>query len=250
MNVLTTLKGALNLRTGINNRLIYILEKKIKMRTSICILIFLAPLFSFAQNQSSVDSLKALLEINEKKIQELLLANENLERQITIFQSQKNQLNNQTGVKAFIKSSAAKLRSEPSSQGLELKRFEFGDEILILTIYNDTYYEAASDNLNGFISRLYVEESPEVLELRESYLSTNNPKLLRYIKLYGSETAYRLMRGEYWIGMSKDMARRSLGSPDKINSSTGSYGTHDQWVYNEKGVYLYFEDGVLTSYQN
>ena len=50
------------------------------------------------------------------------------------------------------------------------------------------------------------------------------------------------------IGMTRDMARASVGKPRKINRSVGSWGVREQWCYN--GGYLYFDDGVLTSWQN
>jgi hypothetical protein len=48
--------------------------------------------------------------------------------------------------------------------------------------------------------------------------------------------------------MTDEMARFSLGNPKDVNRSTGSYGAHEQWVYSS--IYLYFENGVLTSDQN
>lgn len=52
------------------------------------------------------------------------------------------------------------------------------------------------------------------------------------------------------IGMSKqDVLASSWGKPQKVNTTTTAYGTHEQWVYGG-GNYLYFKDGVLASIQN
>ena len=51
------------------------------------------------------------------------------------------------------------------------------------------------------------------------------------------------------IGMTQDEAIISMGKPYDINRTVGSYGTHEQWCYNG-GVYLYFEDGILSSWQD
>lgn len=52
------------------------------------------------------------------------------------------------------------------------------------------------------------------------------------------------------LGMSKqDVLDSSWGKPYKINTSTGSWGVHEQWCY-EGYNYLYFENGILTSIQN
>ena len=65
---------------------------------------------------------------------------------------------------------------------------------------------------------------------------------------YGSEIGQQLLDGYYWIGMTGDMALVSLGNPWRINKSVGSWGVHEQWVYSS--TYLYFENGILDSYQN
>jgi len=57
------------------------------------------------------------------------------------------------------------------------------------------------------------------------------------------------------LGMTAEMARASWGSPSKINRSVGSWGVHEQWVYNaltryHSPRYIYFENGTLTSWQD
>lgn len=54
--------------------------------------------------------------------------------------------------------------------------------------------------------------------------------------------------GKVQIGMTKLEAELSWGKPNDINKSTGSWGVHEQWVYDDS--YLYFENGKLTSIQN
>ena len=52
------------------------------------------------------------------------------------------------------------------------------------------------------------------------------------------------------IGMSKeDVLVSSWGRPEKVNTTTNAYGTHEQWVYGGRN-YLYFDNGVITSIQN
>lgn len=45
------------------------------------------------------------------------------------------------------------------------------------------------------------------------------------------------------------MCKESWGEPESINKTTGSYGTHEQWVYGSYN-YLYFENDKLTAIQN
>lgn len=49
------------------------------------------------------------------------------------------------------------------------------------------------------------------------------------------------------IGMtSSEVKSTNWGNPDKINKDTYSWGTTEQWVYNNKG-YIYFRNGIVTS---
>ncbi len=62
-----------------------------------------------------------------------------------------------------------------------------------------------------------------------------------------------ISEGRVFIGMEADDARRSWGNPTKINTSIGSYGKHEQWVYerrNSRSQYVYIENGVVTSTQS
>jgi len=72
-------------------------------------------------------------------------------------------------------------------------------------------------------------------------------------KSYGITNANRILGGQIWIGMTSAMARESLGRPSDVNRLVFSWGVKEQWVY-ERGaynrVYLYFDDGVLTSWQD
>ena len=55
--------------------------------------------------------------------------------------------------------------------------------------------------------------------------------------------------GNITMGMSHSAVRLSLGKPDKINDTTTQYGTHSQWVY-DGVMYVYFENGKVTAWQN
>ena len=49
--------------------------------------------------------------------------------------------------------------------------------------------------------------------------------------------------------MTTEMAIESLGYPSDINKSVTSWGVHEQWIYDSKELYIYFENGILRSYQ-
>lgn len=110
----------------------------------------------------------------------------------------------------------------------------------------------------GFIPNYYISQSSELIGLKLALDEKNKLKekeldSIRFTELknmWGGAIANRIIKKEYWIGMTAEMCRKSLGFPDNINSSVGSWGTHEQWVYRKPlEMYLYFENGKLTSYQ-
>lgn len=73
------------------------------------------------------------------------------------------------------------------------------------------------------------------------------------VKKYGKYYGELIAEGKVVLGMTKEMCKESWGEPDDINVSIGSWGRHEQWVYEHyysSDSYLYFENGKLTSIQN
>lgn len=64
-----------------------------------------------------------------------------------------------------------------------------------------------------------------------------------------SEKKKLINSGRIKLGMTKEEVKQAWGEPRKINRNVGSYGVHEQWVYSS-GKYLYFENGILTSWQD
>jgi hypothetical protein len=76
---------------------------------------------------------------------------------------------------------------------------------------------------------------------REAYVSAH-PELPK-------ETREDILSGGFRIGMTAEQVEASCGTPyNGVNSTVTAFGKHEQWVYGD--TYLYFDDGLLTSYQN
>jgi hypothetical protein len=151
-----------------------------------------------------------------------------------------------------------------------------GDEILVLdkdtevvvTDYVNGFYKVCVDSVCGYMYEVWIKKNYELNNLRdlkiiekEKLINIKEQKRIsqekkynqeqenRNIKKYGKPLYEKLKKGYYWIGMTDKMALISLGNPNDINKSVGSWGTHEQWVYDD-GFYCYFENGILKSYQN
>lgn len=76
------------------------------------------------------------------------------------------------------------------------------------------------------------------------------------------EFTIAIKNGDIVINMNRHMVIASIGTPWKINRSTGSWGIHEQWVMSAPSSfmymygrgrqygYVYFENGKVTSWQS
>ncbi len=65
---------------------------------------------------------------------------------------------------------------------------------------------------------------------------------------WGDETWEAIKSQTVYVGMDEEMAEMSWGKPKRINTTTYSWGTFEQWCYYSS--YLYFENGILNSWQD
>jgi hypothetical protein len=130
--------------------------------------------------------------------------------------------------------------------------------------FKNNYYLVHYDKLVGFVFSLDVESAEkhaqkikQVKNTKEQqYKREQQQKLARekrkqeLINKYGQTIGTKISSGHFWIGMTDEMAKASLGIPNDVNRTVGSWGVHEQWIYENRDIILYFENGILKSYQN
>lgn len=145
-----------------------------------------------------------------------------------------------------------KIRSSQNNP-TESPIYTFLDTATVKTYsYNTGYFKIVHNGFVGYLSDLYVIDKENVIN---HYKKINELKLKsqarksesELIKRFGRSVYDKLKGGQYWTGMTSEMALISLGLPDQVNSTIGKWGISEQWVY--KNTYLYFENEKLTSYQ-
>lgn len=62
-------------------------------------------------------------------------------------------------------------------------------------------------------------------------IAKDERKKQELIKKYGEKYANDIMAGKVTIGMTKEMCKQAIGSPDDITTSTNSIGTIEVWEY-------------------
>ncbi|QNK78082.1 hypothetical protein H7F37_03080 [Winogradskyella sp. PAMC22761] len=235
------------------------------MKKTIFLIIIFISIKSFAQ-QAGITELENQKTKVLNQIKILTDSVKNIELEIIAIKSKEIQkMVNDSTLKATVRR-GAKLKKSASPVG-ELIGILTEDKEVVILDYKDGYFGVCTDSICGYMSDLWINkndkinefintketEEKELKRLETEYrLKSQKAKYAElektYIKKYGQKTYNELKQGYYWIGMNKEMATISLGSPNDINRTVGSWGVHEQWVYDN--LYLYFEKGKLTSYQN
>lgn len=222
-------------------------------------------------NTVKISELENKLKRIEKEFQELKTKTITIQDSIDLI---KNQISNEkylsittNGFICITKNSIqSKLRDNPSAGDNEILIIPKNKSITIIEYVGDDYWKVGYDNLIGYVNEVSLIQTDEMRisiinfdknkkisdkkqkeEINQLSLRQEKAELERLKKLYGNENAYRISNHVIFLGMTANMAIESIGEPKSINKSTGSWGIHEQWVYDKK--FLYFENNVLTSWQ-
>lgn len=120
---------------------------------------------------------------------------------------------------------------------------------------NNSTWKVIYKGVKGSISEAYIINNKEYREkfVPEIKPETEKEKHARMIKNYGIVFADDILKKTIRLGQSEWVLKEILGKPDDINRTVGSFGTHEQWVYNKNGSKMklyYFENHVLTGWQD
>lgn len=86
---------------------------------------------------------------------------------------------------------------------------------------------------------------------QEVALTEKGKKVKQKHSSWSNDICNTVAEKKIMVGMTTDQVRSAWGKPYRINTSTGSYGEHEQWVMSD-GIgsdYVYFENGIMTSLQ-
>jgi len=210
------------------------------MKTYITICILFSCNIIYSQNKE--------IEILSKKRDELENRKTKIIDSIKIIESRINYLKsleikfseNETNPSITKTKTDAKIKDKPDIFGNIIGVIPAKESIKVFT-YNNGYWLIEKDSLKGYTSEIYLEENQTMHDIKSKNDKDN------IIKKYGKDISNKIFEHQIWIGMSSEMTILSIGYPESINKTTGSWGVHEQWVYKNK--YLYFENGVLTSWQ-
>lgn len=163
-----------------------------------------------------------------------------------------------------------KSKSIPEIEGMEIYKYKASsielrepkyedDDVAVhckLTSYADGYEidSCFTDGAVEFYNNLPTETNENFPETRTYYLDINranesaDKEALRIDKKENEkQEEANLKKSDPKIGMTTDEVKRcAWGFPDDINKNVYSWGTTEQWVYDDKG-YVYFENDIVVS---
>jgi hypothetical protein len=148
----------------------------------------------------------------------------------------------------------AKLRTTPSGSGNIIDIIPEKEDVSVLEYAGKDYWKISYNNKVGFTNVVYLKNTSEMILVKNCFLTEkkNLEDQLRreeLIEKYGSYYANNILYKNIVIGMTKEMVMAAIGYPDDINTTEGSWGTHEQWVYDKEDMYIYFENNKLTTIQ-
>jgi len=85
-------------------------------------------------------------------------------------------------------------------------------------------------------------------QIEEQYLKTPAGKLWQKHKDWDRQYCQAIVNRKAMTGMNPEQVRATWGRPERINRTVIRGHTTEQWVYGD--TYLYFDDGVLASWQD
>ena len=137
---------------------------------------------------------------------------------------------------------SSKAEACPKCGAKNVKHYGCGTIIIILIVVAIFTSIFSGSNTPTPQANIQQQQEEELSEKGKS-VKTKHPE-------WKNDVCNAVAEKKVFIGMNDHQAIAAWGPPHKVNTSTGSYGRHEQWVMHEfGGDYLYFQNGILTSMQ-
>lgn len=141
----------------------------------------------------------------------------------------------------------------PVDNYTRIVRAEFGhiykcvDLVMIADDYDALMYIMEDTETHQQYFYLFQQDGVDQLMASRSFMRRNSYNALA--KKYGDQWN-DIFAGNVRLGFTNTMCLLALGAPEDKNKLSGSWGIREQWVYFGGKLYIYFENGVVTSIQN
>lgn len=140
---------------------------------------------------------------------------------------------------------------QPLMNKIDSCKIKIKSGVIIDDEFNGTTIKDKTKFIVVTIKQYNNTSTPFVIHEAKGYANNINKKAHKIFQkhpTWGKDKCITIASGKVSMGMTTDMVVEAWGRPEDINRTVGSWGVHEQWVYSNN--YLYFEDDILTSWQD
>jgi len=137
--------------------------------------------------------------------------------------------------------------------GIEIKKYEVempsGEKEWVNAALIDSSIESGVLLTYDPVAKQKEQEAAEARQAKVAAAQRSAERIsLIKAKKWPANIEKAVLDGKVQIGMTDEQVRMSLGKPVTVNRTVTANTVTEQWVYGSS-TYLYFRDGVLTSWQ-
>lgn len=122
-----------------------------------------------------------------------------------------------------------------------------GQKVFVKAVYIDK-----TDDFREYFHKLVVQPMLDSLNKARPYSFDNYKNGL--MKKYGLKYATDILNAQIKIGQPKEVVIEIIGQPDDVNRTVTAKHVYEQFIYRIKNTgkakYFYFNNGILTSFQD
>ncbi len=217
------------------------------------------------QLNKQLDSLYNLKKNIQNKVKDLNGQLSDVNSKISVLENKKLAVSNSIPsnndfIIAKTTSGGAILRDAPSSIGKTLATIPAKETINVYRFQQNLYLKVLYKGLTGYVSYSTIEQNKDIDDfiagkeqvkqpITTSVVRTVNekdPRFQKLLKLYGHDSAVKIINGDLWQGMSYGMVLESIGKPNNKSSNNSPDGIKEQWIYSDYN--LEFINGELKNW--
>ena len=203
------------------------------------LLLFLITSIGINAQENIIDSLENEINKIDKEINTLNEVKGKLQSAILIEKQKQIQLEEANGFKAEVTFGGGALWTEPSlRRANSIMRLKRGDRVTVYEFVDEDFVKVKYGDIPAYMLNRSIKMEGRYKDLYIELLKSNNPALGRLVEKYGIEDGRRVHRNLVWIGMTKTMARESLGNPSETARIRFEWGLSETWYY-YKGYDVY-----------
>ena len=195
--------------------------------------LLLLSFISFGQNKKAVDSIEKLPPYQDSI--------SSFSARLKLLDDRKIPVTHTDAIATTRTTERATIISQPHSKGKPIQNIPISQSVQVYD-YENGYWLISVNSIVGYVKDHQLINNAQMddyqFELRLEELSHT----------YGKKSALKIINHQVWYGMTKKMARASIGEPLNIQQVTGYYGLRQRWNYKDR--YLIFENDFLLFWIN